>query len=197
MSFHQIIAILCILGLFALYVYGVVKKNTVKGRKMWNSIEREILWVAVPAVVFYCFFTLTFSVADIQSGSMEPTLMTGDRALINQMAYIGNREIKRGDIVVFWFEEQQEYFGKRVIGLPGDEISFEDGKVYINGEILDESSYLDPSVETLCVKEFTVPEGSYFLLGDNRRSSLDSRYWKNPYIEKKAIKGKYLCRFPF
>lgn len=66
-----------------------------------------------------------------------------------------------------------------------------------NGEKLNESEYLAPSIETNSYREFDVPEGCVFVLGDNRENSLDARYWKDPYIDIKNIEGKYICKLPF
>ena len=68
--------------------------------------------------------------------------------------------------------------------------------VYVNGDILDESTYLDPDVETNSVKEFEVEEGKVFVLGDNREYSLDARYWDDPYVDISQIKGKMMINFP-
>lgn len=95
--------------------------------------------------------------------------------------------MERGDIVCFYFDETGEQLGKRVIGLPGDTIYFMDGNVYINDELYDESEYLDESVKTYSPLVFTVPENSYFVLGDSRKDSYDSRYWKAPYVSKENI----------
>lgn len=127
----------------------------------------------------------------IQSESMEPTLMTGDIAIFNRLAYVTN-EVQIGDIVCIWSEEEQKYLGKRVIGLPGDDISFIDGNVVINGIVLDESLYINEDIETNCTLEFKVPENCYFVLGDNREISKDSRFFDNPYISEDDIVGKYI-----
>ena len=107
---------------------------------------------------------------------------------------------QRGDIVMFYQKDENETMVKRVIGLPGEKVSFVGGKVYINGEPLDESAYLDDTVETDCGEEdktFTVPEGSYFMLGDNREISLDARYWKHTYITTDDMKSKEILIIPF
>ena len=101
---------------------------------------------------------------------------------------------------MFYQKDENETMVKRVIGLPGETVSFVGGKVYINGEPLDESAYLDDTVETDCGEEdktFTVPEGSYFMLGDNREISLDARYWKHTYITTDDMKSKEILIIPF
>lgn len=135
-------------------------------------------------------------VSVVQSGSMEPKLETGNTVIYNRLAYVNN-EPQRGDVIVFYSEEYNSYFGKRIIGVPGDVIKFKDGYVVINNQFCDETLYIASDVETNCTKEFEVPEGCYFLLGDNREYSNDSRYWEQPYISKDQIKGKYMGQINF
>ncbi len=120
----------------------------------------------------------------IPSSSMEPTLRVGDITIglrTNVKAY------KRGDIIVFQSDELGELLCKRIIGVGGDTIQFQDGYVFLNGELLDESKYLDTEVETNCMQTFTVPEGTVFVMGDNRENSYDARYWTQPYIDISKI----------
>ena len=108
---------------------------------------------------------------------------------------------KRGDVIIFKFSDTQDFI-KRVIGIPGDEVMIKDGKMYINGSMLDESNYLSSSVITNGGEylhegqSITIEEGKYFVCGDNRTNSSDSRVF-GP-IEKEAIKGKaWIVYFPF
>lgn len=171
------------------------KKESNLGLK--KGFVKEIIDLAIPIVVLVILLKFIFCIGPIASGSMEPTLKTGDSGIYNRLAYIGDKEVNRGDIIVFYSREFNETIGKRVIGLPGDEIKFKDGYVFINGQYVDESDYIPADVETNCSKTFKVPAGCYFLLGDNRENSNDSRYWANPYISKKDIIGKYIASFPF
>ena len=168
------------------------KKDILKGpHVIW-----EILSFAVPLLAAYIILTYVIMVSVVQSGSMEPKLGVGNTVFYNRLAYV-NSEPQRGDVIVFFSEEYSSYFGKRVIGLPGDKISFKDGYVVVNGQYCDESAYIDPDIETNCSKEFEVPSGCYFLLGDNRELSNDARYWNQPYIEKRFIAGKYMGQIEF
>jgi len=153
-----------------------------------------VQYVVLAACVAF-FFTVVVRNTVIASGSMEPTLMTGDIALYNKLAY-DITDVQRGDIIAFWSDEGNAFYAKRVIGLGGDTIEFHDGYVFINGLLADESLYLDENVETNCSKTFTVPEGCVFVLGDNRDESLDSRYFLNPYIPLEDIEGKYIGSIP-
>ena len=149
----------------------------------------EALVYALAVLVVICAFFVRLS--GVEGSSMYPTLHEGDQLLISSFGY---GEPERGDIVMFYNEEMQEIMVKRVIGLPGDTITFSDGAVVVNGETLSEP-YLPEGVETYPAQEgasFTVPEGCVFLLGDNRESSLDSRWWGNPYISLSDIQARAL-----
>ena len=124
----------------------------------------------------------------VPSGSMENTVMTGSRIVINRLAYVVD-EPQRGDIVSFYYPDDGEtLYLKRIMGLPGETIEGIDGYVYINGVKLtrDYSS----EVLTSDFGPFTVPEDCYFMLGDNRNNSWDSRYWENHFVEKSEIIGE-------
>ncbi|WP_034849084.1 signal peptidase I [Clostridium hydrogeniformans] len=136
----------------------------------------------------------------IPSESMYPELTEGDHLFVTKI--YNYSKIKRGDILVFDFEEgkknnvKEELLIKRVIGLPGENVEVKnDGKVFINGEELNEPYVKNPSNQT---GSFTIPKGKYLFLGDNRANSNDARSWQNPYIDEKDIRGKARVRvYPF
>lgn len=129
----------------------------------------------------------------IPSESMVPTLNVGDRLFVSRVYNPEN--LDRGDVVVFYSEELQDSLIKRLIGLPGDNVTIHDGKVIVNGEALEEEYIGNQDRFT---GTYVVPEGEYFFLGDNRLWSKDSRYWDDPYIEAKDIKGKAQVKvYPF
>lgn len=136
----------------------------------------------------------------IPSGSMENTIMPGDRLIGNRLAYL-SEEPKRGDIVIFLYpDDESQLFVKRVIGLPGEKVTIEDAKVYIGEEeVLLEEDYLkDEWVIDNGSYSFEIPEDSYLVLGDNRNNSKDARYWQNAYVEGDKILGKAVFRYwPF
>ncbi len=129
----------------------------------------------------------------VPSGSMEETVMTGSRIMINRLAYIAE-EPQRGDIVAFYYPDDGEtLYLKRVMGLPGETIEGIDGYVYINGIKL-ENDFTSERME--CdFAPFEVPENCYFMLGDNRNNSWDSRYWQNSFVKKEEIIGKAAFTF--
>jgi signal peptidase I len=153
------------------------------------AIELIILLVVVLAVVFgvRLYLVQTFY---IPSGSMEPTLDIGDYIVVNKLAY-DVHAVHRGDIVVFRRPPSEDCGGpvvpdlvKRVIGLPGETVSGQNGQVYIDGKPLAEP-WLPPGDDTAPFSAVQVPANSYFVMGDNRGDSCDSRSWgpvKHSYL---------------
>ncbi|HOC96488.1 MAG TPA: signal peptidase I [bacterium] len=138
----------------------------------------------------------------VRGSSMEPNFYEKDYLIIDEISYRFEQP-KRGDIIVFKLKTQgyNEYLIKRIIGLPGETVIVKDGKVTIknqdhpDGFILDES-YLPTGLETLGDVTEVVPDDSYFIMGDNRAVSFDSRYFGS--IKRESIVGKVLLRgFPF
>lgn len=132
--------------------------------------------------------------ARVPTSSMVPTINKLDRIIGNRLAYI-NKAPERGDIIIFPFpDNEKEIYVKRIIGLPGETVEIRGGVVYINGSPLDESSYL--TVETLGDwGPYYVPLDSYFVLGDNRNNSKDSRYWDNKFVSRDKIMAKALFKY--
>lgn len=157
--------------------------------KRRNTAIKEILNLVIPLVVIYIILTYIIGITVIQSASMEPTLMIGSTVFVKRLSYKAGREVQRGDVVMFNSKEYNKILGKRIIGLPGDTIEFKSGYVVLNGQYCDESAYLAEDIETNSPKTFAVPEGCYFLLGDNRKYSSDARFWQEPYIRKEDIMG--------
>lgn len=161
------------------------------------SFLETIVVALVISVVLYLFIMTPHEVV---GSSMYPTYKDGEYLMANKLVYKFS-EPKRGDVIIFKYSDTQDFI-KRVIGLPGDQVMLKDGNIYINGTELDESGYLDSSVYTnggeyLHEGEtITVPEGEYFVCGDNRQHSSDSRTF-GP-IAKTAIKGKaWIVYYPF
>lgn len=170
----------------------------------------EALVIALAlALIIRAFLVQAFS---IPSGSMQPTLLIGDYLLVNKFSYgirnpftnkvvIPVSEPKRGDVVVFIFPQDpgKDYI-KRVVGLPGDEVRLRNKKVYINGKLLDmpqavntDPLMLPPPRGPLDSARdnfgpVTVPPGAYFVMGDNRDHSYDSRFWG--FVPQDALRGK-------
>lgn len=171
---------------------GERKKPSASKRRTAMELGVYAIILALVFVLFRCILML----GRIPSESMEPTLMVHDWTLGNRLSYSDNPP-ERGDIIIFYSEEEDTSMCKRVIGLAGEEISFVGGHVYIDGAPLDESGYLDSDVSTECGETFVVPEGCVFVMGDNREESFDSRFWENPYIPVEDIQSKTIFVLPF
>ena len=178
------------------------KKRTEKEPINWKA--ELISWVQViVAAALIALFLTNFIIAnsEIPTASMERTIMSNDRVIGSRLSYLFS-DPERGDIVIFHYPDDptgKTYYVKRVIGLPGDTIDIHDGGVYLNGSDtpLDEP-YLWEEMLTRGNLHYEVPEDCYFMLGDNRNDSRDSRYWINTYVEKDQIIAKVLFRYyPF
>ena len=151
-------------------------------------------FLLVTVVTVFVLFRVVLQLAWVPSGSMEQTIPTESLLISMRLPYlVSDPEPERGDVVTFWSDELGKLLVKRVIGLPGDEVSFSGGYVYINQEKLTES-YLTQQGQTRSRNNevFCVPEGCYFMMGDNRAGSDDSRFWEEPYIEGEALRAKVM-----
>ena len=179
-----------------------------------KSTVREYFEAIVTAVILALFVrTWAVQAFKIPTGSMENNLLIGDHLLVNKFVFgptpssIGRtllpvREPRRGDIVVFKYPDEPERdFIKRVIGLPGDTLELRNKKVFVNGQAIDEPyvHFLEPASASAEVTSFDVrerygpvrvPDGQYFVMGDNRDNSQDSRYWG--FLPRSYVKGRAL-----
>lgn len=148
---------------------------------------KYILFVVIVLVIALYVIGLQQVVGD----SMEPTLKNGDILIINKLS----KEYKRGDIITFLYGDIK-YLVKRVIGLPGEYVEIKENNIYINGEVIED--YVDATgMKDFDLKNLgydKIPEGYYFVIGDNRGNSLDSRNYKVGLIKKEDIIGKKLLR---
>ncbi len=156
-----------------------------------NLIRRLACWVVdiTVALAFAWFCLNSFGVQVKVSGqSMQPLLNSGDVVLINRLAYdVGTPD--RMDVVVFEREDKKANV-KRVIGIPGDQVQIKDGLVYVNGEAVDAEGLGHVALAGLAENPILLEDGEYFLLGDNRDSSEDSRFANVGNVTEDQIVGK-------
>lgn len=197
---------------------GLFSKKPARTRKTGHKSAvrdwTEALFVAaILALIIRTFVVQAFK---IPSGSMEDTLLIGDHLLVNKFIYglqvpgvdgrfLAIREPQRSDIVVFEFPEDRDKsfwkrrdFIKRIIGLPGDTVEIRDKKVYVNGQlfVVPEEIYKDGTLlpgGRDNMPPIKVPAGHYFMMGDNRDRSYDSRFWG--FVTKDEIKGLAFIKY--
>jgi signal peptidase I len=180
------------------------------GSFLWEVVK-VFFWALIIIVPIRVFLFQPFFV---QGASMDPSFKDGDYLVINEFGYketsvnipgahlfsIGSfKDFNRGDVAVFRYPKNpQQFFIKRVIGLPGETVKIEGGKVFIfnaenpGGFVLDESAYLPKNLSTSGAVSMTLGEQEYFVLGDNRQFSHDSRAW-GP-LPKNDVIGRVLIR---
>jgi len=176
-----------------------IRKWFIKAKPEIKEWTETIVIALILALIIRSFIVQPFK---IPTGSMEKTLLIGDRILVNRFIY-GLRipfttirffkfvKPKRGDIIVFNYpEDTKRAFIKRLVGLPGDTIEIKNGKIYVNSQPFEHPStkntyYYNRGDYGLIGQKIVVPKDSYYVLGDNSRSSRDSRYWG-------FVKDKYL-----
>ena len=176
--------------------------------KIWNEIWDYVKMIIIVVVVVLFVNNFILINAKIPSESMEKTIMTGDRVFGFRLAYginaniFGNqiskkkKDPERFDIIIFKYpDDESQLFIKRLIGLPGETVEIRDGKVYINGSSQPLDDSFVPETPKGDYGPYVVPEDSYFMLGDNREHSRDSRFWNNTFVTFDEIVGKAVVRY--
>ncbi|MGI5825329.1 MAG: signal peptidase I [Bacillota bacterium] len=171
------------------------KEQTAKKKK--HPFLGYIICIILAIAIAFLLKTFVFQITEISGDSMEPTLTSGERTISTPISYYFD-EAQQFDIIVFEAPDRTDgaYYVKRIIGLPGDHVVISDGQVTVNGEILPED-YLNDA-ETLGEIDTLVPNGEYFVMGDNRAVSHDSRNPDVGTIGKDTILGKIVYQiYPF
>jgi signal peptidase I len=178
----------------------VVQLRRESRQGIWTESLRLIRDIFLIIVVFILFGVFAVQPVVVEGTSMLPQLNDGERLLVNKLVYykiqsVSWGHLERGDIVVFWFpKEPDKSYVKRIIGLPGESVEVREGKVMIDGQQLNED-YLDfehnQSLPSFPPRR--VEEHHYFVMGDNRDNSSDSRYWG--LVPEKYIYGKAFFRY--
>lgn len=153
-------------------------------KSLFREVVESVTIAVVLAVLFRLFLIEPFGVI---SGSMEPNLMVNDRMLVSKVNYYF-QEPKRGDIVLFKYPmDKKRNFVKRLIAVGGETVAIQGGRLYIDGKLVKED-YLPPGIANRDFGPVEVPQGTYFMLGDNRGNSSDSREWG--FVNRDLVVGK-------
>lgn len=167
-----------------------------KKKKINSKVIKDIMELLVGSLVaVFLAFVIVFSVGmrtSVIGDSMEPALYNAQEILMNRIIYRLSAP-KRGDVIVFLPNGNQNshYYVKRVVGLPGETVQIKNGSVYIDGRILEEDESLDKMIDPgIALNEMTLASDEYFVLGDNRNSSEDSRSGNIGAVKKDTIIGK-------
>jgi signal peptidase I len=175
--------------------------NSQKNKESQGGIgiwKENVVLIAIALLLAFIIRTFIAEPRYIPSASMVPTLLKDDRLVVEKVSYYFHAP-DFGDIVVFnppvelqsrGYPKDQAFI-KRIIGRPGDKLKITEGKVYLNGEPLEENYIAEPPESPM--KEVKVPTGEYFVMGDNRNDSNDSRYWG--FLPKQNIIGRAVFRF--
>lgn len=162
-------------------------------RKIYYFLLDTVQTFLIAAAVFLVIYVFLFRPFEVKGESMYPSFYNNEYVLTNLIS-LRFQNPKQGDVIVFKapLDPERDYI-KRVIGVPGDTILVKDGKVYVNNNELNETAYLKPDIKTypgnflIGETPITVPEGKYFVMGDNRLNSSDSREWG--FVKKDEIIG--------
>ncbi|MGB3976831.1 MAG: signal peptidase I [bacterium] len=171
-----------------------IKIKALREIKDWS---RSLLW---GAIFVYFFTSYVFKAYKVEGRSMQPLLQNGERIFVNRLIYRLD-DIERGDIVVFYHPaEPKDFFIKRVLGLPGETIEVRRGKVFINNQQIDDHFVPAYFSSRENVKSLIIPQGHYFVSGDHRNQSYDSRIWanepnKSPFVPEQYIMGRASFRY--
>lgn len=172
-------------------------EKSVKHKMTGKEVVREILGyvkvIVLSLSVTWLVCSKIVTQAQVPTGSMEDTIDTGSRIILNRVAYLYGAP-ERGDIIAFALpDDESRQLLKRIIGMPGEIIMSREGKVYIDGVVLEE-----PYLKEDCRIDFgpyEIPENCYFMMGDNRNNSWDSRFWNNKFVDRENITGKAELEF--
>ena len=149
--------------------------------------------ILLAVVIAFLMVVFLYQPVKVEGTSMQPELLDQERIFVNKFVY-HFEEIHRGDIVVFWYpKDPSKSFIKRVLGVPGDVVSIRDGQVYINGQLVEERYVPRGYQDADSYPAVRVREGHYYVLGDHRNASNDSRSWG--LVPRKYIYGKAVFRY--
>lgn len=176
-------------------------KEKAETKKMQgNALAKEVMeWIVsiiVAVALVLVIHNYIGQLVRVDGASMQPTLYTNQRVLVTKIPYWNDENIERGDIVITKYPQSRENYVKRIIALPGDKISITNGVLYIN-----DTAIVEPYINEEMYSDYTetiVPEGNYFVMGDNRNNSKDSRSTSVGSLPRDMIQGRaYAIMWPF
>lgn len=166
-------------------------------KKDWKSEVLDLIkFISAAFIIFVLMNTFVIVNAEIPTGSMRATIMEGDRVVAFRLAYMFS-DPSRFDIIIFRApHNESELHIKRIIGLPGETVEIVNGEVFINNESI---QHLEVHVtEEVPIGSFgpvLIPEDSFFVLGDHRNDSMDSRFWEHAYLNRRNIVGRAIFQY--
>ena len=171
-------------------------REQVEKTSVGEEIRSWILTLAVAVLLAFLIGRFLILNAVVPTGSMIPTIPEHSRVIANRLSYLEETP-QRGDLVIFRYpDDESTNFVKRVIGLPGETVEIRAGKVYIDdSETPLTEDYLAEEPLAEDYGPYTVPEGCYLMLGDNRNHSNDARFWQNTYVSEEQILGKVKLQY--
>lgn len=177
----------------------MAKENSKKEKSTLREVIDFLLPIVIAVTVALILKYCVIANAVVPTGSMLNTIHEGDRVIASRLAYV-KEEPQRYDIVIFKYpDDEDQYYVKRIIGLPGETVEVVNGVVYVtktDGKTIQlDDSFVTKETPVGDYGPYTVPQGSYFMMGDNRNHSEDSRFWKNKFVKKEKIVGKVKFRY--
>ena len=172
---------------------GEICKEEITNKEFIMIIKKYITYVIIICIGVFLLTKVVFLNTKVPTISMENTIKKDDMILANRFAY-KFEEPKRGDIIIFKYPDNPKIqYVKRIVGLPGETVQIIEGELYVNNEKIEEK-YLQYMSKDSC-GPFVVPKDGYFVLGDNRDASEDSREWDNKYVRKNQILAKVMISY--
>ncbi len=180
--------------------YGENLKKEKKSHSVAYELFGWLVYIAIIVGLTWLIITFVGQRTSVSGHSMETTLQDGDQLIVDKISY-RFRDPKRYDIIVFPYQyEENVYYIKRIIGLPGETVQVKDGYVYINGEKLESDIYGKEVMQSagIAAEPITLGDDEYFVLGDNRNNSSDSRDPSVGILKRKDLLGRAWVRiYPF